>query len=97
MGPKSLRRLLGAALLSLICSVSSFAQSYTNWGDLERAREGSEPHYRPFDIGASFGFDMVIYQRVDFNVVFDFGVLPMFRDVAKYHWCDVLFRVGFWI
>lgn len=27
-----------AALLSLIFSVSSFAQSYTNWGDLERAR-----------------------------------------------------------
>lgn len=252
MSPKSFRRLLGAALLSLIFSVSSFAQSYTNWGDLERARaqqiqrqkemdadrannerrmwgyvnygrnvvdyakfatakcpifirggmtmglsqcatlgynasvtfqmggfrgfifcpeigigtrniddtwgdvlefmsmdlrttnitvrplqagysiyggdqavsfygglyasrdlgrratykpskpeysyfEGSEPPYRPFDIGACLGFDMIVYQRVDFNVVFDFGVLPMFRDVAKYHWCDVLFRVGFWI
>lgn len=60
--------------------------------------EGSEAPLRSFDLGASLCFDAVIYQRVDFSIVFDFSALSMFtHDVANYHWCDVMFRVGFWL
>lgn len=59
--------------------------------------EGSEPCYRPFDIGACFSVDMVVFKRVDFNMVFDFGTLSMFKHDQRYHWCDILFRLGFWI
>lgn len=54
-----------------------------------------EPQYRPLDLGASLGFDFVIY-RVDLSVVFDFGMVPMYKDGGP-NWTAALFRIGFFL
>ena len=53
-----------------------------------------EPQYRPLDLGASLGFDFVIY-RVDMSIVFDFGMVPMYKDGPN--WTAVQFRLGFFL
>lgn len=54
-----------------------------------------EPQYRPLDLGASLGFDFVLY-RVDLSVVFDFGMVPMYKDGGP-NWTAALFRIGFFL
>ncbi len=54
-----------------------------------------EPQYRPLDLGASLGFDFVLY-RVDLSIVFDFGLVPMYKDGGP-NWTAVQFRLGFFL
>ena len=53
-----------------------------------------EPQYHPLDLGASLGFDFVVY-RVDLSIVFDFGMVPMYKEGP--HWTEVQFRLGFFL
>ena len=53
-----------------------------------------EPQYRPLDLGASLGFDFVVY-RVDLSIVFDFGLVPMYKEGPN--WTAVQFRLGFFL
>lgn len=57
--------------------------------------EAPESQYHPLDLGASLGFDIVVY-RIDLSMVFDFGMVPMYKDGGP-KWTAVQFRLGFFL
>lgn len=69
--------------------------SYKPIGSSAYLNGGQDPQYRPLDLGASLGFDMVLY-RVDLGIVFDFGLVPMYKDGGP-NWTAAQFRIGFFL
>lgn len=69
--------------------------SYKPVGPSAYLSEDPESRYNPLDFGASLGFDFVIY-RVDLSILFDFGMVPMYKDGGP-NWTEVQFRLGFFL
>lgn len=69
--------------------------SYKPIGSAAYLSENPESLYRPLDLGASLGFDFVLY-RVDLSILFDFGMVPMYNDCGP-NWTAVQFRLGFFL
>lgn len=69
--------------------------SYKPIGPSAYLSEDPGSQYRPLDLGASLGFDFVVY-RVDLSIVFDFGMVPMYKNGGP-NWTEVQFRLGFFL